>query len=246
MRTHEQGTFQERLSLCVSRGSHSSLFLSRVVFFVCLALGWGGGDVACVARFLLVRRQLHCSKRPAVKIVDFLVKHPSAYGIWKGYTRVSAALPRLALLLIHWIRFASLGCSVAFHRLFLSLCLLSFIAFYLRRLKTNSAQNTPGGAKRQGPGPVLRRRAPGTRRHQAPRHHYRHLSVRHQERPPRPFQCVPDPRRGNSCDDDDDEDDAGDIASDCRGRRRRRRQWQCRRCWGWRRGRWRSSRVRAG
>eukprot|EP00903_Cladosiphon_okamuranus_P009842 g9353.t1 len=35
----------------------------------------------------LVQRLLHCSKKPLVTILDFMVKNSSSYGIWRGYTR---------------------------------------------------------------------------------------------------------------------------------------------------------------
>ncbi|CAN0309802.1 unnamed protein product [Pylaiella littoralis] len=34
-----------------------------------------------------MQKQLHCLKKPAVKMVEFMVKYPGTYGIWKGYTR---------------------------------------------------------------------------------------------------------------------------------------------------------------
>lgn len=48
--------------------------------------------VRCFGRDTLPpsRKQLHCLKKPAVKMVEFMVKNPETYGIWKGYTRVGA------------------------------------------------------------------------------------------------------------------------------------------------------------
>lgn len=66
-----------------------------------------GTEIYCVTLFSLIqsaavgtmtpppppsRKQLHCLKKPAVKMVEFMVKHPKTYGIWKGYTRVRAGM----------------------------------------------------------------------------------------------------------------------------------------------------------
>ncbi|CAM9402874.1 unnamed protein product [Ectocarpus sp. 4 AP-2014] len=81
-----------RLEWCVSL-KHSSeleppalkrpygISLARSIMGIVKSRGEDGANVEAM------QQQLHCSKRPAVKIVDFLVKNPSAYGIWKGYTR---------------------------------------------------------------------------------------------------------------------------------------------------------------
>ncbi|CAB1103033.1 unnamed protein product [Ectocarpus sp. CCAP 1310/34] len=81
-----------RLEWCVSL-KHSSeleppalkrpygISLARSIMGIVKSRGEDGANVEAM------QQQLHCSKRPAVKIVDLLVKNPSAYGIWKGYTR---------------------------------------------------------------------------------------------------------------------------------------------------------------
>lgn len=39
---------------------------------------------------ILSRKKLHFGKKCAGKVVDLIVDRPNTYGIWKGYTRVSA------------------------------------------------------------------------------------------------------------------------------------------------------------